>query len=284
MAAASCAPGPSACLFDRLGPGPLVIAHRGDRARRPENTLCAFRACLGRSPMIEVDVQQCADGAVVVVHDRSLARTSDAARLRRVVGAPGLLVRDWRLDQLRRLDLGSWFLAADPFGSLQSGRADRLVLQTLMPQRILTLEDLLAWAMARDLALNIELKDQHEPRANERLATAVTRLVRAADAGQRVVLSCFNHAVLRVCRGLAPEIAIAALQEDGHPPDLVAYLRALGACAYHPADDLVDQALIRVLRAGRLHVNVFTVNDPARQRELFAWGATGVFTDWVEPV
>ena len=284
MAAAGHSPGPCACLFDRLGPGPLVIAHRGDRARRPENTLCAFRACLGRSPMIEVDVQQCADGAVVAVHDRSLARTSDAARMRRVVGAPGLLVRDWRLDQLRRLDLGSWFLATDPFGSLQSGRADRLVLQTLMPQRILTLEELLAWAMARAMALNIELKDQHEPRANERLATAVTRLVRAADAGQRVVLSCFNHAVLRVCRGLAPEIAIAALQEDGHPPDLVAYLRTLGACAYHPADNLVDEPLIRVVRAGGVHVNVFTVNDPARQRELFAWGATGVFTDWVEPV
>ena len=284
MAAASCAPGPSACLFDRLGSGPLVIAHRGDRARRPENTLCAFRACLGRSPMIEVDVQLCADGVPVVIHDHHLRRTSDAVRLLRIVGAPGLLVRDWRLDQLRRLDLGSWFLAADPFGSLQSGRADRLVLQTLMPQRILTLEELLAWAMARDMALNIELKDQHEPSANERLATAVTRLVRAADAGQRVVLSSFNHAVLRVCRGLAPEIAIAALQEDGHPPDLVAYLRTLGACAYHPADNLVDEALIRVLRAGRLHVNVFTVNDPARQRELFAWGATGVFTDWVEPV
>ena len=274
----------SGSLFDRLGPGPLVIAHRGDRARRPENTLCAFRACLGRSPMIEVDVQLCADGVPVVIHDHHLRRTSDAARLRPVVGAPSLLVRDWSLSQLRRLDLGSWFIAADPFGAIRDGRTDRLVLQTLMPQRILTLEELLAWAMARDMALNIELKDQHEPSANERLATAVTRLVRAADAGQRVVLSCFNHAVLRVCRGLAPEIAIAALQEDGHPPDLVAYLRTLGACAYHPADDLVDQALIRVLRAGGLHVNVFTVNDPARQRELFAWGATGVFTDWVEPV
>ena len=284
MAAAGHSPGPCACLFDRLGPGPLVIAHRGDRARRPENTLCAFRACLGRSPMIEVDVQLCADGVPVVIHDHHLRRTSDAARLRPVVGAPSLLVRDWSLSQLRRLDLGSWFLAADPFGAIRDGRTDRLVLQTLMPQRILTLEELLAWAVRRRMALNIELKDQHEPSANERLATAVTRLVRAADAGQRVVLSCFNHAVLRRCRGLAPDIAIAALQEDGHPADLVAYLRTLGACAYHPADNLVDEALIRVLRAGGLHVNVFTVNDPARQRELFAWGATGVFTDWVEPV
>ena len=124
MAAAGHSPGSCACLFDRLGPGPLVIAHRGDRARRPENTLCAFRACLGRSPMIEVDVQLCADGVPVVIHDDHLRRTSDAARLRPVVGAPSLLVRDWSLSQLRRLDLGSWFLAADPFGAIRDGRTN----------------------------------------------------------------------------------------------------------------------------------------------------------------
>jgi glycerophosphoryl diester phosphodiesterase len=28
---------------------------------------------------------------------------------------------------------------------------------------------------------------------------------------------------------------------------------------------------------------VFTVNDPVRRRELFAWGVSGVFTDWVDP-
>ena len=284
MAAAGHIPGPSACLFDRLGPGPLVIAHRGDRARRPENTLCAFRACLGRSPMVEVDVQLCADGVPVVIHDDHLGRTSDAARLGPLFGAPGLLVRDWSLSQLRRLDLGSWFLAVDPFGAIRDGRTDRLVVQTFLPQRILTLEELLAWAVRCRMALNIELKDQHSRRANDQLVKAAVQLVRAAGATSQVVFSSFVHDTLRRCRSLAAEIPVAALEDKAHPPDLVAYLRALGACAYHPADDLVDQALIRVLRAGRLHVNVFTVNDPVRQRELFAWGATGVFTDWVEPV
>lgn len=284
MAAAGHSPGPCACLFDRLGPGPLVIAHRGDRARRPENTLCAFRACLGRSPMIEVDVQLCADGVPVVIHDHHLRRTSDAARLRPVVGAPSLLVRDWSLSQLRRLDLGSWFLAADPFGAIRDGRTDRLVLQTLMPQRILTLEELLAWAVRRRMALNIELKDQHSRSANERLAGAAVQLVRAAGAAPQVVFSSFAHDTLRRCRSLAAEIPVAALEDKAHRPDLVDYLRALGACAYHPADALVDEALVRRLRAEGVPVNVFTVNDPGRQRELFAWGVRGVFTDWIDPV
>ena len=283
MAAAGHSPGPCACLFDRLGPGPLVIAHRGDRARRPENTLCAFRACLGRSPMIEVDVQLCADGVPVVIHDDHLGRTSDAARLGPRFGAPGLLVRDWSLSQLRRLDLGSWFLAVDPFGAIHDGRADRLVVQTFLPQRILTLEELLAWAMRCRMALNIELKNQHSHRANEHLAGTAVQLVRAAGAASQVVFSSFVHDTLRRCRSLAAEIPVAALQGGSHPPDLVGYLRALGACAYHPADDLVDEALVRSLRANGLHVNVFTVNDPVRRRELFAWGVSGVFTDWVDP-
>ena len=41
---------------------------------------------------------------------------------------------------------------------------------------------------------------------------------------------------------------------------------------------------MRRLRAEGVPVNVFTVNDPGRQRELFAWGVRGVFTDWIDPV
>jgi glycerophosphoryl diester phosphodiesterase len=131
------------------------------------------------------------------------------------------------------------------------------------------------------MALNIELKNQHSRSANERLAEAAVQLVRAAGAAPQVVFSSFVHDTLRRCRSLAAEIPVAALQGGSHPPDLVGYLRALDACAYHPADDLVDEALVRSLRAEGVHVNV--VNDPVRRRELFAWGVSGVFTDWVDP-
>ena len=94
----------------------------------------------------------------------------------------------------------------------------------------------------------------------------------------------FAHDTLCRCRSLAAEIPVAALEDKAHRPDLVDYLRALGACAYHPADALVDEALVRRLRAEGVPVNVFTVNDPGRQRELFAWGVRGVFTDWIDPV
>jgi len=275
---------PTSRFFDRFGPKPLIIAHRGFRARYPENTLCAFEQSLGRSRMIELDVRLCGDGAAVVFHDSHLLRTSNAVAVAGKLGLTGFELSDWRLDQLRLLDLGSWFLDADPFGALRRGAVDRAQLSALMPQRILTLRELLAWAGLNRMPLNIEIKDMLPARSDELIVSEVVREIREAGASGEVVISSFNHQYLRSCRQMAPEIAIAALQEDAHPPDLIDYLQSLGACAYHPHDSLVDEALVARLRAANLHVNVFTVNDPARRQQLFRWGVTGIFTDFPAPV
>lgn len=275
---------PANRFFDRFGPKPLIIAHRGYRACYPENTLCAFEQSLDRSRMIELDVRLCGDGAVVVFHDSHLLRTSNAVAVAGKLGLTSFELSDWRLDQLRSLDLGSWFLDADPFAALRRGSVDRAQLAALMPQRILTLRELLAWARINIMPLNIEIKDMRPARRDELIVSEVVREIREAGAGGEVVVSSFNHHYLRSCRQMAPEIAIAALQEGAHPPDLVRYLQLLGVSAYHPHDSLVDEALVARLRAADLGVNVFTVNNPARQQQLFRWGATGIFTDFPEPV
>jgi len=275
---------PANRFFARFGSEPLIIAHRGYRACYPENTLCAFEQSLGRSRMIELDVRLCGDGAAVVFHDSHLLRTSNAAAVAGELGLTNFELSDWRLDQLRSLDLGSWFLDADPFAALRRGAVDRSQLAALMPQRILTLRELLAWAGVNIMPLNIEIKDLRPTRRDELIVSEVVREIREAGASGEVVISSFNHHYLRSCRQMAPEIATAALQEDAHPPDLVHYLQSLGVCAYHPHDSLVDEALVARLRAADLRVNVFTVNDPARQRQLFRWGTTGIFTDFPTPV
>ena len=56
---------------------PLVIAHRGDSAHRPENTLASFAGALEvGATVVELDVQLTADGHVVVIHDPTLDRTT----------------------------------------------------------------------------------------------------------------------------------------------------------------------------------------------------------------
>lgn len=267
-------------FFARFPDRPLIIAHRGYRACYPENTLCAFAHSLGRCDMIELDVQLSRDGEVVVFHDDELGRTSNGATLAHELGLPALRLGDWSLAQLRRLDVGSWFLDADPFAALAKGLVSRDQLLGLMPQRIPILREVLAWASAHDLPLNVELKDSGQEGRNEQLAAAVVAEIQASGTRDLVLLSSFNHDLLRACRQRAPEIAVAALQEEGHPPDMIPYLRALGVQAYHLEDTLVDAALVAALRAAGLPVNVFTVNDPGRQQQLFALGVNGIFTDF----
>jgi glycerophosphoryl diester phosphodiesterase len=268
-------------LFWRQFPTrPLLIAHRGYRACYPENTLCSFAHSLGRCDMIELDVQLSRDGEVVVFHDEDLDRTSNGAALAQELGLTTLRVGDWSLAQLRRLDAGSWFLAADPFATLAHGVVTHEQLQGLMPQPIPTLRQVLRWAKDNVMPLNIEIKDMGQAQANERLAAAVLREIRAAAADPLILISSFNHKILRYCSQLAPEMALAALQEASHPPDLIEYLRTLGVQAYHPEDAITSSALVAALRDAGLRTHVFTVNERTRQQQLFAYGVRGVFTDF----
>ncbi len=78
---------------------PLVLGHRGASADAPENTLVAFlRAVEQRADGVELDVQRCATGELVVIHDEDTRRVSGEAL--RVAGAP--------LAALRALDVGGW--------------------------------------------------------------------------------------------------------------------------------------------------------------------------------
>ncbi|MFJ9023106.1 glycerophosphodiester phosphodiesterase [Streptomyces sp. NPDC102259] len=90
---------------------PSVIAHRGASALAPENTLDAVdeAAALG-IPWVENDVQRTKDGELVVIHDDSLRRTTDAEEV--FPGRAPWKVRDFTAAEIARLDAGSWFDAA----------------------------------------------------------------------------------------------------------------------------------------------------------------------------
>jgi glycerophosphoryl diester phosphodiesterase len=77
-----------------------IIAHRGDSANAPENTIAAFDAALSAGfTHFETDAQLSADGQAVVLHDEALGRTNDGRGR----------AADLTLQQLQQLDAGSWF-------------------------------------------------------------------------------------------------------------------------------------------------------------------------------
>lgn len=59
-----------------IGAQPLVIAHRGSSAYKPENSISAFEEAIKmKADYIETDVHQTKDGMVVIMHDFSVTRT-----------------------------------------------------------------------------------------------------------------------------------------------------------------------------------------------------------------
>lgn len=72
-------PVPLGCFHDPGCTEPMVVAHRGNPYFAPENTLSAYRSAIAiGADMIELDTRLTADGELVVLHDASVDRTTDA--------------------------------------------------------------------------------------------------------------------------------------------------------------------------------------------------------------
>jgi glycerophosphoryl diester phosphodiesterase len=101
------------------GEKPWLVAHRGASAYAPENTVPAFvLAAEQGAAFVEFDLQLTKDGQLVALHDNSLERTTDVeeqfpARFREGQGSNGAarrwMLEDFTLEEVRRLDAGSWF-------------------------------------------------------------------------------------------------------------------------------------------------------------------------------
>jgi glycerophosphoryl diester phosphodiesterase len=80
-------------------PGIVAVGHRGNVKDAPENTIAAFdRAIALGADLIEMDVRQTRDGHLVIMHDQSVARTTDGRGN----------VADLTLAEIKVLDAGSW--------------------------------------------------------------------------------------------------------------------------------------------------------------------------------
>ena len=88
---------PLGCLYSA---DPILIAHRGLLRHAPENTLPAFSSCLELGMGFELDIRTTKDGKLVVLHDATLARTTDG---------PSRPLTEFTWEQVREFDAGSWF-------------------------------------------------------------------------------------------------------------------------------------------------------------------------------
>jgi glycerophosphoryl diester phosphodiesterase len=244
---------------------PLVYAHRGGAALRPENTIAAFDHGLSLgADGLELDVHLSRDGIVVVHHDATLERTT---------GARGAVV-DYTADELARVDAGYWF-SPQPLGPRPDFpyRGEGLGVPTL------------AAVVSRYPAsrLIIELKT-----GDPELARRTVDVVRNASAVGRVAFGSFYRSGLQAARAYEPRIPTGASREETRWALYRSYVRwPLGRTRYRElqvpersgATTIVSPRFIAHAHRAGLPVKVWTVDAADDIRRLLAWGADAIISD-----
>lgn len=133
--------------------------------------------------------------------------------------------------------------------------------------------------------VNIEIKNWPEDAdfdETDRLAASVAALLDSRDEDGRWVVSAFNRPTVDAMRTLRPTVRTAWLTLGVRDEDAERVARDLatsGHFAVHPWDRFLTRHAVDVFHASGLQVNVWTVDDPDRMRELIEWGVDGIVTN-----
>jgi glycerophosphoryl diester phosphodiesterase len=230
---------------------PQIIGHRGACAYAPENTLASIRKAAAQGARwVEFDVRLTREGDLVLMHDEDVKRTTNGKG--RVV--------DLRLAELGALDAGAWF------GGAFAG------------ERVPTLAETIALLAELGLGANIEIKTgKPEARAT---AEALARILAAhwPRAAPTPLVSSFEVDALEAMQAAAPQWprGLLLLELKG---DWRGQLERLAATTLNIDHKPLDAGKVAIARQAGRPVLCYTVNDPARARQLFTWGVSAVFTD-----
>jgi glycerophosphoryl diester phosphodiesterase len=231
---------------------PKIIAHRGGGSLAPENTLGAFQTGFNLGfRAVEFDVMLTKDHVPVVVHDEELGRT---------VAGQGRIC-DIVAQDLFQLDAGSWFNAE------------------FSATRVPAFLDVLNFCAWHGIWMNIEIKPAKgfEEITGEIVGTMTRDFYRNTNLPMPL-FSSFALAALGAAQEAAPDIP-RGLLFDQIPENWRDHVQLHKAVSLHTNQKyLTPKAAIEIQEAG-LGLACYTVNDPARVRELMGWGVDAVFTD-----
>lgn len=257
---------------------PLNIAHRGARSLAPENTIVAARKALEIGAFAwELDVQMTRDKKLVVIHDATLDRTSNVKKI--FPDRKPWLVRDFTLAEIQKLDFGSWFNKADPFGQITAGRIFKEKQDSFEGIEVLTLQEALEFTKKNNWRVNIEIKSLASELDNFELVEKVITLTNRLRMEKMLIVSSFNPAYVKKVKQLNPEVATGMLVNEPlvNP---VNYLKRIGADAYHPEISAINLDEIGQLHNEGFSIIVWTVDDEKTMKDLIKTNIDGIITDF----
>jgi len=231
---------------------PLIIAHRGDSANRPENTAVSFKSALELgADLLELDVQLTRDGQVVVIHDGSVDRTTDGRGR----------VADLTLAEIRKLSAGYPERFGDRYAS----------------EKVPTLAEVLNLARGRS-RLMIEIKKESVAESDDEEGIEAKTVAAVGEARMEgdVLLISFDRRALRRVRKLAPEIRRGHLFYKASPDEVVEGAREVETDLVMPEKGMLSDELTTAARAAGLKVATWVVDDVEELKELARFDLFGV--------
>lgn len=244
-------------------PNPVVLAHRGDSKRFPENTLPAFRSALEmKVDVIETDVHITKDGVVVIWHNDDLE----------MLCGEKTAVYEKTYDELMEYDAGAFFVDEQgnrPFAGkgITLPRFDEL-LELDANQRI-----------------NVDMKDP-----KPELVHALADLLRKHNAAERVCVASFHSQNILLLRQIMPEALTSFTLNE-----VIKYVfsinlgfgflwKQLPSCVFQMPEKehgirLLTKRLIRYCHKRGVKIQIWTINDADEMKRLLSMGVDGLFTD-----
>lgn len=264
----------------------MLSGHRAGGGIAPENTMMALKNCVESADyeldIFEFDLHMTADGVLVLLHDATLDRTSDAAE---VFGETDVDVGSKTYEELRRLNMGAKFVADD--GSMPyAGLSGDDVPDDL---RIISLSEALTYLEENgDYGYIIEIKNGDE--LGFRAADLLYMTLKTHDCLDRAVVGTFHNEVTEYIDRYYPDM----LRSAGVNEVLDFYLCTMlnrdvsddhfrfQALQIPTTDYVINLGTSRVVNYAHEHniaVQYWTINDAEEMARLQSIGADAIMTD-----
>ena len=217
-----------------------------------------------------------ADEALILFHDDSLARTTDAPA--RFPNRTPWMFTTFTLAEIRSLDAGSWFAETDPFKQIAAGVVTLAEQAACRGEPVPMLRKALIFTKEHNWRVNIELKRLPPPLEHFPIVQRVLPLIDELGAAEHIVISSLVHDWLREIQARNPRIEVQTLigYSETQPLDW----DHLEFKTYNAHYTLVDEDQVRVLREKGIAVNLFTVNEGDDMQRFIAAGVAGLITDF----
>lgn len=223
-----------------------VTAHRGSSVKAPENTLSAIRQAIAdKAGYAEIDVQETADGVVMLMHDDNAGRTT------------GINKNMWEVtsSELKTKSAGRWF--GPKFKN----------------ERVPKLDEVIALAKDR-IRLNIELKNNGH---GVSLAEKTVDLIKAHDFEKQCTVTSFDTGLLHTVKKLNPRIKTGLIISK--IPDKVSFWDNQDYDVISAAYPIVNDEFMKEAAVHNKEVYVWTVNDKEIMKRMLKLGVTSIITD-----